>query len=179
MVAAFFRLIELEVFMSMVSRRCLAGVAVFLVFVTMILPTAAGQAHHSPRPHVQGRLALAADITSKEGTSAKLPPHISTLLGIAKDEECPVMQRVVHAGSLVQGFDVSTKNKNDIVLFVVDEAANDQSLYLTSPAGTLRKMVTVKAGVGDVVRITDKDTLAFKKEMKFWVDRLVPTSTVK
>jgi hypothetical protein len=86
---------------------------------------------------------------------------------------------VVRTGNLVQGFDVSVKNKNDVVLFVVDETANDQSLYLTSPEGTLRKVVAVKAGVGDVVRITDKNTIAFKKEMRFWLDRLAPASAVK
>ena len=89
------------------------------------------------------------------------------------------MQSIVRAGNLVQGFDVSVANKNDIVLFVVDETANDQNLYLTSPEGALRKVVSVKAGVGDVVRITDKDKEAFKKEEQFWVDRLVPSGAAK
>ena len=89
------------------------------------------------------------------------------------------MQGVVRTGNQVQGIDVLVKNKNDIVLFVVDETANDQKLYLTSPEGTLRQMVSVKAGVGEVVRITDKDKEAFKKEKQFWVDRLVPTGAPK
>ena len=89
------------------------------------------------------------------------------------------MQRAVRTATLVQGFDVSVTNKNDIVLFVVDETANDQNLYLTSPEGALRKVVSVKAGVGDVVRITDKDKEAFKKEEQFWVDRLVPSGAPK
>jgi hypothetical protein len=144
-----------------------------LVLVAAIFP-AAGQVQNAPRPAVSGRLARAADVTVREGLHATLPPHISTLLGLAKEEECPVMQGVVRAGNLVQGFDVSVANKNDIVLFVVDETANDQSLYLTSPEGALRKMVAVKAGVGDVVRITDKEREAFKKEKQFWMDRLVP-----
>ena len=165
--------------MSKVTRGGFAGLAGFLILAGLILPAAAGQAQHSPRPNAQGRLARAADKTSKEGSQAKLPPHISTLLGITKEEECPVMQRVVRTGNLVQGFDVSTKNKNDIVLFVVDETANDQSLYLTSPAGTLKKVVTVKEGVGDVVRITEKENIAFKKEMKFWEYLLVPTNMAK
>jgi hypothetical protein len=164
--------------MSKVNRRSFTGLAVFFILAGLILP-AAGQALSSSRPHAQGRLVRAAEKTLKEGASAKLPPHISTLLGIAEEEECLVMQKVVRTGNLVQGFDVSVKNKNDVVLFVVDETANDQSLYLTSPEGTLRKVVAVKAGVGDVVRITDKNTIAFKKEMRFWLDRLAPASAVK
>ena len=80
------------------------------------------------------------------------------------------MQGVVRTGNLVQGIDVSVRNKNDIVLFVVDEGANNQSLYLTSPEGILRRLVLVNAGVGSVARITEKDQEAFKKEKKFWVD---------
>jgi len=79
------------------------------------------------------------------------------------------MQSAVRTGSLVRGIDVLVKNKNDIVFFVVDEAANDQSLYLTSPGGTLRKVVEVKAGVGTAVRITDDKQWTFQKEEQFWV----------
>jgi len=89
------------------------------------------------------------------------------------------MQNVVRTGTVVQGFDVSVADKNDIVLFVVDETANDQTLYLTSPAGTLRKLVSVKAGVGAESRITDKDKKAFEKEKQFWVDRLAPARATK
>ena len=89
------------------------------------------------------------------------------------------MQSIVRAGNLVQGFDVSVANKNDIVLFVVNETANDQILYLTSSEGTLRKVVSVKAGVGDVVRITNQYKVAFKKELRFWEDRLVPSAVTK
>jgi hypothetical protein len=33
--------------------------------------------------------------------------------------------------------------------------------------------------VGDVVRITDQDRVAFKKELRFWEDRLVPSAVTK
>jgi hypothetical protein len=61
----------------------------------------------------------------------------------------------------------------------VDEAAKNQTLYLTSPEGTLRKVVAVKAGVGDVARITDNDRKAFAKEKQFWLDRLAPVRASK
>ena len=95
------------------------------------------------------------------------------------EAECPVMQGVVRTGNAVQGFDVSVANKNDIVLFVVDESANDQTLYLTSPAGRLRKLVSVKAGEGKVARISDEDRKAFEKEKQFWLERLAPVGTSK
>lgn len=165
--------------MSKVAKVCFAGLVAVLILAVAILPVAGGQAQHSPRPHAQGRFARAADITFRDGVHAKLPPHLSTLLGLSKEEECPVVQSVVRTGTHVQGVDVSAANKNDIVLFVVDEKANDQTLYLTSSEGTLRKVVSVKAGVGDERRITDEEKTAFKKERQFWVDRLVPSATAK
>jgi hypothetical protein len=164
---------------SKIDRCSVVGLQTVLALAVVIMPAAFGQAQLSPGSHAPGRLALAADKTFREGVHAKLPPHLSTLLGVSKEEECPVMQGVVRTGNLVQGIDVFVQNKNDIVLFVVDETANDQYLYLTSPEGTLRKVVSVKAGVGAVVLITDKDKAAFKNEKQFWVDRLVPSSVTK
>lgn len=155
------------------TRRCVAFLAI-LILAVVVLPAAAGQAQHSAGSAAQSRLARAAEVTVREGLRATLPPHLSTLLGLSNEEEFPVLQGVVRTGTLVQGFDVSVANKNDIVLFVVDEAASNQALFLTSPEGVLRKVVSVKAGVGDVVRITDKEKEAFKEEKQFWVDRLVP-----
>lgn len=89
------------------------------------------------------------------------------------------MQSVVRTGNVVRGLDVSVANQNDIVLFVVDETANDQVLYLTSPEGTLRKVISVEAGVGTVRRITDNDMKAFEKEKQFWLAQLVPINGPK
>jgi hypothetical protein len=84
------------------------------------------------------------------------------------------MQGMVRTGKVVQGFDVSLANKNDVVLFVVNETTNDQTLYLTSPEGTLRRMVSVEGGIGKVRRITNQDRKAFEKEKQSWLDRLSP-----
>ncbi len=119
----------------------------------------------------------AVDKTLKEGLHAKLPPHLSTLLGLSNEEECNVMQGVVRTGKVVQGFDVSAANKNDVVLFVVNETTNDQTLYLTSKEGVLRKVVIVEEGVGRVQEITGKDRKAFEKEKVFWLDQLAPVGT--
>ena len=152
---------------------------VFLLSVA-ILPAASGQAQASSPSKAQQRLARAVDKTSREGVHATLPPHLSTLLGVSSGETgCAVMQSVVRTGKTVQGFDVSLTNKDDIVLFVVDETVNDQALYLTSPTGRLRRVVSVKAGVGGVARITDKHKRAFEKEKQFWLDRLAPVRALK
>jgi len=162
-----------------VDRNISSGSIAVLILAMGILPVAVGQTQHPPGAQVQGRFARAAETTFREGAHAKLPPHISTLLGIANEAECPVMQSVVRTGSMVKGLDVAAGNKKDVVLFVVDETANDQTLYLTSPAGTLRKLVSVKAGVGAEARITDKDKKAFEKEKQFWADRLAPAHPAK
>lgn len=162
-----------------VTGRRYGRLPTVFILAVLILPAVAGQVQHSPGSHAQGRFAGAVDKTVREGVRATLPPHISTLLGVSKEEECPVMQSVVRTGTVVQGFDVSVANKNDIILFVVDETASDQTLYLTSPQGTLRSVVSVKAGVGAVARITDKDKKAFEKEKQFWVDRLAPARAAK
>ena len=172
------RLTGLGVVVSKIARRHFGGLLAVLI-LAVILPAAAGQAQHSPGSHAQRRFALAAQTTFRNGVHASLPPHISTLLGVSKEEECPVMQSVVRTGNLVQGLDVSVTNQNNVVIFVVDETANEQNLYLTSSEGTLRKVVSVKAGVGDVARTTDKDRKAFEKERQFWVDRLVPSGAAK
>jgi len=116
----------------------------------------------------------AVDKTLQEGLHAKLPPHLSTLLGVSKEEECLVMQGVVRTGKVLQGFDVSMANKDDVVFFVVSETTNDQTLYLTSNEGVLRKVVTVEGGVGRVQKITSEERKAFEKEKRFWLDRLAP-----
>jgi hypothetical protein len=167
----------LGVLVSKVFRNSVVRLHAILILAAVILPGAIGQAHHSSASVAQASLARAADITFRAGKHAKLPPHISTLLGVTKEEEFPVMQSLVRTGNLVQGFDVSVADRNDIVLFVVDEGASDQNLYLTSPEGTLRRMVSVKGGVGHVVRITAKNTTAFKKERRFWLDRLASGAT--
>ena len=160
---------------STVGKNCFTEsvVIVILMLLMMIVP-AAGQARHSSSSRTQERFSRAVDKTLREGLRGSLPPHISTLLGIAQEEECPVMQGVVRTGNVVQGIDVSTTNRKDVVLFVADETTNDQALYLTSAEGTLRRVVMVQGGVGNAVRITEQHKQAFEKEKRFWMNRLVP-----
>ena len=151
-------------------------VAVCPLTVVMFISAARAQSGPSPSLQERKRMVRAVDKTLQEGLHAKLPPHLSTLLGLSNEKECLVMQGVVRTGKLVQGFDVSTTNKNDVVLFVANETANNQTLYLTSKEGALRKVVTVEEGVGQVRKITSEDRKAFEKEKQFWFDRLAPVA---
>ncbi len=102
------------------------------------------------------------------------------MLGIsAGPEECLVAQRFERDGKLVRGFNVSITNKDDIVLFVTDEAANEQTYYLTSRRGRLRKVLAVREGIGHVWPVTAKRSVTFEKELQFWLDRIVPAGTLK
>lgn len=154
------------------SRFALA--VVFLLTALMFVWATRAQVGTSSTPQTRKRMVSAVDKTLQQGLHAKLPPHLSTLLGLSKEGECPVMQGVVRTEKKVQGFDVSTLNKNDVVLFVVNETTNDQTLYLTSKEGVLRKVVTVEKGVGRVQKIAGQDRRAFEKEKQFWLDRLAP-----
>lgn len=149
---------------------------IFLLAVLMFTSAARAQVGTSSTPQARKRMVSAVDRTLQQGLHGKLPPHLSTLLGLSEEEECPVMQGVVRSGKLVQGFDVSTVNKNDVVLFVANETTNDQTLYLTSKEGLLRKVVKVEEGVGQIQKITGEDRKAFEKEKKFWLDHLAPAA---
>jgi len=147
---------------------------VFISAVGMIVSATGAQVGPSPSPQARKRMGQAVDKILQEGLHGKLPPHLSTLLGLSKEVECRVMQRVVRTGKAVRGIDVSAANKKDVVLFVVNETTNDQTLYLTSKEGVLRKLVKVEQGVGQVQKISGEDRKAFEKEWAFWLDRLVP-----
>ena len=162
--------------MSKTALRCLCALPAILILALAFAHRCAAQTPLPQTAPAQGRFAQAVQAVSKDGAHAKLPPHISTLLGFAKEEEWLALQKIVRTGKMVQGIDVSVANKNDVVLFVVDEAANNQSLYLTSPDGVLRRVVAVKAGVGDAVRINDKVRAAFRRERLFWTGRLAPAT---
>jgi hypothetical protein len=152
---------------------------VVLVLLAVIVSAGRVRCQQTPPSPAPRKFAQAADKVFQAGVSAYLPPHLSTLLGLSsKEEPCLVTQNFVRTEKLVQGFDISFVNKDDIVLFVVNETTRDAAYYLTSPRGTLRKVVVVTAGVGSEQRITDKESKEFQKEKRFWLDRLVAVNPV-
>ena len=153
-------------------------VVAFLLTVATFL--VAGQAPSEPGSATRQRIAHAADTILTAGLQAKIPPHVSDMLGISHDKsECPVAQRFERNGKVVRGFDVSRADRSNIVLFVADEATNEQTFYLTSGRGTLRRVLAVREGTGHVLPVTAKEKAAFEKELQFWLDRIVPSRTMK
>jgi hypothetical protein len=165
-----------ELRIARLRPRRLVQVVILLAAVSLL---AAGQAKPGAGSHAQNGFTQAADRVLGEGLQAKIPPHLSTLLGLSRELECPVKQGVLRTGQMVQGFDVSVENQDDIVLFVVNEGSNDQTLYLTSGRGRLRKVVSVKNGEGSVAKITEENKKAFDNEKKFWLNRLAPPRAPK
>jgi len=66
-----------------------------------------------------------------------------------------------------------------LFLFATDEAANEQTYYLTSRLGRLRRVLAVREGSPHVLPPTGKEKAAFEKELNFWLDRIVPRLTSK
>jgi hypothetical protein len=82
----FFGSTRLGVLVAQIVRRRSRGLVLVVVLVlSVVIMPATGQARPSPGSRGRKRMALAADKTFREGVHAKLPPHLSTLLGISGD----------------------------------------------------------------------------------------------
>ena len=166
--------------MSKFARGASGLVRVVAFLLALVTGLTAGQAKSATGLGAHERIARAADIVLAAGFQAKIPPHVSEMLGISADQkECLVSQRFERNGTMVRGFNVSIADKHNIVLFVTDEGANEQTYYLTSGLGGLRRVVAVKGGTGHVVRVTGNEKAAFNTELQFWLDRIVPGKTSK
>src|SRR6266576_317499 len=118
---------------------------------TLTLAVVAFPSAYSQKPstsNTQQRFALAVSKTLEQGHDVFLPPHISHLLGISPDEQKVPVKQLVEMEETIRGFEVSTANHNDIVIFVENQSQGDSIFYLLSATGTVRKVVSVKAGVG-------------------------------
>ena len=133
-------------------------------------------AQKTSAPKSDKRLALAVSKTLEQGHDVFLPPHISHLLGISPDEQKVPVKQLAEMGATIRGFEVSTANHNDIVIFVEKQSEGDSIFYLLSATGTVRKVVSVKAGVGYDRAPTAADRTALAAEKKLWLDRLVPAT---
>jgi hypothetical protein len=135
---------------------------------------------HKAVVHDKTELAAVAEVALQKGFSAELPPHVATLLGLTHEEKCAMKQGLLRAPEMIQGIEVSEKNHDNIVIFMVDETTKDQVFYLTSPTGQLRKVLTVKQGVGQVVvRPTKADVETFEEQKKLWKERLASPKAAK
>jgi hypothetical protein len=144
-----------------------------VIVVLLVFGTLAAQSQKSATPKTDTRFATAIEITLEKGHDSTLPPHISTLLGIAHEHEVSIKQ-AVQMGEPIRGFEVSNDEHHDVVIFVENRTAKETTFYLTSRAGTLRKVLSVQEGTGHPRRPTTQDVIAFRKEKLYWIDRIVP-----
>jgi hypothetical protein len=146
--------------------------ALMLVTLVLGLSSLSAQSHHRDASQSKNTLSAAVNRTLDEGHDAALPPHISHLLGISPQEhEVPVKQ-IVEMGEPIRGFEVSTAEHNNIVLFVESRAQKQSTFYLTSRRGSLRKVLAVIEGVGYARAPSNDDREAFEREKQYWVGRL-------
>jgi len=131
------------------------------------------QSPNPAAPKMKTRFAGAIDQTLERGRDALLPPHVSTLLGIAQEKEVPVKQ-FVEMAELIRGFDVSADDRKNVVIFVENRAEKETTYYLTSRSGTLRKVLAVREGIGYPRLPSKEDRKVFEQEKQTWVDKLAP-----
>jgi hypothetical protein len=156
----------------------LSWLAAILIIVGVSWPQGARAQQKPAAPKPPNRFTAAVNLVLEQGVDAILPPHLSVLLGVSPTEkECQVKQRTVQTENLVRGFDVATDHHNNIVLFL--ERPGERMFYLVSPRGTLRKVVTVKEGVGQEQKIGPKLTKSFQEEKQIWLEVLVPENPWK
>jgi hypothetical protein len=134
----------------------------------------ASQAQKSTGSQTTSSLATAIDRTLQQGHGAILPPHVSNLLGISSHEQEVPVKQFVQMGEPIRGFEVSTAQPNDVIIWIESRAQEQTTYYLMSRRGTLRRVLAVIEGTGHPRRPTKDDQEAFDKEKQRWVDQLVP-----
>jgi hypothetical protein len=143
-----------------------------IAFILLSAGCLAAQSQKPSTPQTKSSLGSAIDRTLDHGNDAILPPHVSNLLGISpKEHEIPVKQ-FVEMGEPIRGFEVSTAEHNNVVIFVESRAQKQSTFYLTSRRGTLRRVLAVIEGVGYSRVPTKADKEEFEKEKKRWTDQL-------
>lgn len=145
---------------------------IVLMFVSAGCLTA--QTQKPAAPKTKSRLATAIDVTLEKGHDAILPPHVSHLLGISPQEQEVPVKQFVQMGEPVRGFEISSAEHNNVVIFVENRAQKQTTFYLMSRHGTLRKVLAVVEGTGYARVPTKDDREAFEQEKQWWLDQLAP-----
>lgn len=106
------------------------------------------------------------------GFPATVPPHVAMVLGLTpKGEGVPVKQLVSRADQQVHTYNVSVAKPRQLVIFSVDEKAQNTVVYLLSAAGKLHKAVAYQTG-GEPHELPAAEARAgLAREVRFWSDR--------
>lgn len=175
---------RMEVRTTFTLRSCPYSFAAWRTANTLfalLLGVASLPAHSQtkPAPKPPPRMVEAVNQTAVHGHDATLPPHISHLLGISPEEKEVPVKQFVEITEPVRGFDVSTAEHNDIVIFVENRVAKESTFYLTSRRGVLRKVLSIREGVGYDRAPTAADKEAFEVQKQYWLDQLAPIKSGK
>jgi len=137
-------------------------------------PAQKSAASQTASPQTASPLARAIERTLEQGQDAILPPHVSFLLGISPHEHQVPVKQFAQMGEPIRGFEVSTAQPNDVVIWVESRAQKQATYYLMSRRGTLRMVLEVVQGTGHSRRPTKDDQEGFGKEKQRWLDQLAP-----
>jgi len=115
------------------------------------------------------------DQTLRQGADAKLPPHLSVVLGLeAKLQSTPVRQLVERVGHEVRTFNVCSSNHQKLVIMTVDEEKQAVTGYLLSPGGKLSKAVSYSPGGAPRELPLAEARSGFNRELQYWSHRARP-----
>jgi hypothetical protein len=107
----------------------------------------------------------------ENGLDARLPAHLSVILGVAPVERATaVKQAVIRDGHTVHTFNVSVTNHGDVVMLTHDDQSLATKAYLVSAAGELRKAVSYQPGAPADERTPLAAGSDFSGELKFWTE---------
>jgi hypothetical protein len=111
------------------------------------------------------------DAVVKDGLDARLPAHLSVILGVAPVERATaVKQAVIRDGHTVHTFNVCVANHGDLVILTHDDQSRATKAYLVSAAGELRKAVSYQPGAPANERTQPAAGSDFSGELKFWTE---------
>lgn len=145
-----------------------------LLFILLTVCGMVAQSQKPAAPETKSSLATAIDRTLEQGHDAILPPHVSHLLGISPQEQEVPVKQALQMGEPIRGFEVSTAQPNNVVIWIESRAQRQTTYYLMSRRGTLRKVLAVVGGNGYARRPNKDDQEAFEHEKQRWVDQLAP-----
>ena len=111
----------------------------------------------------------------RQGLDAKLPPHLSAVLGLeAHEQSTPVRQIVARLDHQVRTFNVCSSNHQKLVIMTVNEQTQAVTAYLLSPGGKLRKAVSYSAGGAPQELSLVEARSGFSRELQYWSRRSPP-----
>jgi hypothetical protein len=104
-----------------------------------------------------------------EGPTSQLPPHLTAVLGLSRDDEgLAVRQLVFRDGFTVRTFNVGARAPHRVVVMVVDEAARLTVAYLVTPHGHLQRALQYHAGEAPQELSAAVAQPGFAAEARFW-----------